>query len=95
MSNIEKNDLTNFENKSEKKEEKSKIKISNDDLSQLNSNYEVNKIEKNIEIKSIKQFKEKESQMKEKIKKLYEEKGVLDSVFLEKNIIENKEEKVK
>lgn len=44
MSNIEKNDLTNFENKSEKKEEKSKIKISNDDLSQLNSNYEVNKI---------------------------------------------------
>ena len=33
MSNIEKNDLTNFENKSEKKEEKSKIKISNDDLS--------------------------------------------------------------
>ena len=44
MSNIEKNDLTNFENKSEKKEEKSKTKISNDDLSQLNSNYEVNKI---------------------------------------------------
>ena len=33
--------------------------------------------------------------MKEKIKKLYEEKGVLDSIFLEKNIIENKEEKVK
>ena len=65
MSNIEKNDLTNFENKSEKKEENIKIKRSNNDLCQLNSNYEVNKIEKNIKIKSIEKFKEKKSQMKE------------------------------
>ena len=65
MSNIEKNDLTNFENKSEKKEEKIKIKRTNNDLCQLNSNYEVNKIEKNIKIKSIEKFKEKKSQMKE------------------------------
>ncbi len=33
MSNIEKNDLTIFQNKSEKKKKKIKIKTSNDDLS--------------------------------------------------------------